>query len=36
MDQPEKRPLFFATDLTDLLACRYLMALERLRARGLA
>jgi uncharacterized protein len=29
-------PLFFATDLTNFLACRHLAALERLRAHGLA
>src|SRR5215472_5049524 len=30
------RPLFFATDLTNFLACRHLMALERLAAHDLA
>jgi hypothetical protein len=28
--------LFFATDLTNFLACRHFMALERLRAHELA
>ena len=36
MDLRGERPLFFATDLTNFLACRHLMALERLRAHGLA
>jgi predicted RecB family nuclease len=30
------RPFFFATDLTNFLACRHLTALERLAAHGLA
>ena len=36
MDLRGNSPLFFATDLTNFLACRHLMAPERLRAHGLA
>ena len=36
LDLRGDRPLFFATDLANLLACRHLTALERLAAHGLA
>jgi predicted RecB family nuclease len=36
MDIRGDKPLFFATDLTNFLACRHLMALERLAAHKIA
>lgn len=36
MDLQGNKPLFFATDLTNFLACRHLTALERLAAHKLA
>jgi uncharacterized protein len=36
MDLHGAHPLYFATDLTNFLACRHLTALERLSASGLA